>query len=69
MKVLRELNAYAVAAARRERALAEDTVDFKFESGRLLVQAAGSTKLVVMMCIDKPQFSWICRSPGQVASA
>jgi hypothetical protein len=69
MKVLREMNAYAAAAAKRDRA-AEDTVDFKFESGRLLVQASGSTKLVVMMCIDKPQFSWICRSsPRQVASA
>jgi hypothetical protein len=69
MRVLREVRAFAVAAAKEERS-SNDAVDFKFESGRLLVRAVGSTKLVVMMCIDKPQFSWISRAPlRQVDSA
>jgi len=67
MSVLREVR-MSEAAARRKR-FSEDTVDFKFESGRLLVHTIGSRKLVVMMCIDKPQFSWISRAPlGPVAS-
>lgn len=66
MKVLREVRQFCadehLLAARKKASAAEDMVDFKFDSGRLIVNAVGSRKLVVMMCIDKPQFSWICRS-------